>query len=209
MAINIQAEPLDAASRDGNDGGGTRARIVRLAAELFAARGYDATGIADILAAAQISRGAFYYHIDSKETLLFEISKVQVDNMNAVARAIASGAETAEHKVRTMARSLIRNISDHRAEWAVFFREFPALTGERRAEILSARDEYEGYWLRVLTEGVENGDFSPITPLHVKGILGMLNYTYLWIDPHGRISPEDIADTFTGMLFKGLRRQTG
>jgi AcrR family transcriptional regulator len=204
MVTNSRAEPLGGAAAEG---GGTRARIVRVAAELFAARGYDATGIADLLAAAQISRGAFYYHVDSKETLLFEISKTQVDTMNAVAGVIASGSGTAEDKVRAMARSLIRNISDHRAEWAVFFRELPALTGERRTEILTARDEYETYWLHVLQEGAANSEFVPVTPLHVKGILGMLNYTYLWLDPHGKFSPEELADTFAGLLLHGLLKQ--
>ena len=204
MVTNSRVESLEATTAEGS---GTRARIVRVAAELFAARGYDATGIADLLAAAQISRGAFYYHIDSKETLLFEISKTQVDTMNAVARVIASGNGTAEQKIRAMARSLIRNISDHRAEWAVFFRELPALTGERRTEIVTARDEYEEYWLQVLQEGAANSEFVSVTPLHVKGILGMLNYTYLWIDPHGKLSPEELADTFAGLLLNGLLKK--
>ena len=207
MVADSRAEALETVAVEGSGGSSTRARIVRVAAELFAARGYDATGIADLLSAAQISRGAFYYHIDSKETLLFEISKAQVDNMNSVARIIAAESGSAENKVRTMARSLIRNISDHRAEWAVFFRELPALTGERRTEILAARDEYEAYWLHVIQEGAENSEFMPVTPLHVKGILGMLNYTYLWIDPHGKFSPEELADTFTGLLLNGLLKK--
>src|ERR1022692_1927304 len=116
----------DAASADGmpgSDGGETtRERIIRTSAELFAANGYDATGIADLQARAEISRGAFYYHIDSKQTLLFEISKTQVDKMNRVAAQIADGQAPADEKIRDMARALLRNISDHRAEWAVFFR---------------------------------------------------------------------------------------
>jgi len=204
MVSYRRAETLDTTGSDAGEGTGTRARIVRVAAELFAARGYDATGIADLLAAARISRGAFYYHIDSKETLLFEISKTQVDTMNAVALSITSGSGTAKQKFRTMARSLIRNISDHRAEWAVFFRELPALTGERRDEILAARDQYENYWQQVLREGADSGEFTAVTSLHVKGILGMLNYTYLWMDPHGKVSPEEMADTFTGLLLNGL-----
>jgi AcrR family transcriptional regulator len=207
MVTDSRADALETVTAEGSGGNSTRARIVQVAAELFAERGYDATGIADLLAAAQISRGAFYYHIDSKETLLFEISKTQVDNMNAIAGMIAAGDGTADDKIHAMARSLIRNISDHRAEWAVFFRELPALTGERRTEILTARDDYEAYWLKVLREGAANSEFVPVTPLHVKGILGMLNYTYLWIDPHGKLSPEELADTFTGLLLNGLLKK--
>ena len=54
-----------------SNGSATRERIIRTATTLFAANGYDATGIAELIAAAGVSRGAFYYHIDSKQTLLF------------------------------------------------------------------------------------------------------------------------------------------
>ncbi|MGO8958756.1 MAG: TetR family transcriptional regulator [Streptosporangiaceae bacterium] len=189
----------------GDNGESTRERIVRTAAELFAANGYDATGIAEIQAQAEISRGAFYYHIDSKQTLLFEISKNQVDNMNAVAAGIVVREEPADVKIGEMARSLLRNISDHRAEWAVFFREFVALKGERRAEILAARDMYECYWIELFEAGAREGALTEVTALQVKGILGMLNYTYLWLDPHGSVSPEELADSFVNLLLNGLR----
>lgn len=180
---------------------------MRTAAELFAEHGYDATGIADLLARTGISRGAFYYHIDSKETLLFEISRDQVEYMNAVAAEIVAGTGSAAEKVRLMARALIRNISEHRAEWTVFFREFSALTGARREQILLARDQYEQYWREVLEDGAKSGEFIAVTPLHVKGILGMLNYTYLWINPQGALGPEDLADTFVDLLLYGLQAQ--
>ncbi len=183
----------------------TRERIIRASAELFAANGYDATGIADIQARAEISRGAFYYHIDSKQTLLFEISKTQVDKMNKVAAQVADRRAPADEKIREMARALLRNISDHRAEWTVFFRELVALTGERRAEILSARDRYEQYWMELFRAGVRGGLLTDVTPLQVKGILGMLNYTYLWLDPHGSVSPEQLADSFVDLLLNGMR----
>jgi AcrR family transcriptional regulator len=187
-----------------SNGSATRERIIRTATTLFAANGYDATGIAELIAAAGVSRGAFYYHIDSKQTLLFEISKNQVDSMNAVAADIVAGPASCTEKVRTLARTLIRNISEHRAEWAVFFRDFIALKGDRRAEILAARDQYEQYWLAVLEEGARLREFVAVTPLVVKGVLGMLNYTYLWIDPHGKVTPEELADSYADLLLHGL-----
>ena len=48
----------------------THARLLHHAAELFAARGFVDTGIGDILAAADVSRGTFYAHFDSKEAVL-------------------------------------------------------------------------------------------------------------------------------------------
>jgi hypothetical protein len=53
-----------------------RDEIVDLAAHPFATKGYAATGIRDIGEAAQLARGALYYYIESKESLLGEIPTV-------------------------------------------------------------------------------------------------------------------------------------
>ncbi len=34
----------------------------------------------------------------------------------------------------------------------------------------------------------------------------MLNYTYLWFDPGGSVTPEDLADSYADLLLNGLRR---
>lgn len=47
----------------------TRRRIIESAVELFAEFGYGETGLADVLHHAGVSKGAFYYHFDSKEAV--------------------------------------------------------------------------------------------------------------------------------------------
>jgi AcrR family transcriptional regulator len=47
----------------------TRRRIVRAAAELFAAHGYTATSLSAVIAAARSTKGGFYFHFASKADL--------------------------------------------------------------------------------------------------------------------------------------------
>lgn len=47
----------------------TRRRIIETAVELFSELGYGETGLADVLHRAGVSKGAFYYHFDSKEAV--------------------------------------------------------------------------------------------------------------------------------------------
>lgn len=181
-------------------------RLIRVAADLFARNGYHATGIAELCAAAQLSRGSLYYYIDSKETLLYEISRTQVERLNAQAAEIVALDLPAPERLRLLARSLMRNISDHLAEWTVFFKEFGSFVGARRTEIIQARDRFESYWLKVLSDGEAEGVFRQTSPLMVKGILGMFNYAYLWLRPGGRLAAEEVADEFVDVLLTGLRR---
>lgn len=183
-----------------------RRRVIAVAAELFARNGYHGTGIAELGRAAGLGRGALYHYIGSKEAVLYAISKDQVDSMNAAAEEVLDRGLPADELLREMARVLVRNISDHRSEWAVFFREYQALTGERRDAVVAARERYEGYWRQALDQGVRSGVLRPTPRLLVKGLLGMLNYTYLWFTPDGDLSPEELADLFLDALIDGIRR---
>ncbi|MGD9985476.1 TetR/AcrR family transcriptional regulator [Pseudonocardia sp.] len=182
-----------------------RERVISTAAELFARNSYHGTGMAELGRAVELGRGALYRYIGSKEAVLYLISKDQVDKMNSHAEAVLSRDLEPRESLREMARGLLRNIADHRAEWTVFFREYNALTGERRADVIAARERYEGYWRQALDHGVSSGALRPTPPLLVKGILGMLNYTYLWFAPEGELAPEELADLFLDALIDGIR----
>lgn len=62
-----------------------RQKILEVAAQLFAQRGYKATSIRDIADGAGIMGGSLYYHIRSKEALFVEIHNRALD---AAARRI-------------------------------------------------------------------------------------------------------------------------
>ena len=65
----------------------TRARILASALSLFAKRGYDRTTFNDIAARLKLTKGAVYWHFESKEALLIAI----VDDMfEAFGRQIAA-----------------------------------------------------------------------------------------------------------------------
>jgi AcrR family transcriptional regulator len=183
-----------------------REHVVAVAAELFARHGYHGTGVAELAKALGLGQGALYQYIESKEALLYTINRTQVDRMNAHAEATLRAEHPPEELLHEMARGLVRNIADHRAEWAVFFRDHSALTGERRDHVIAARERYEGYWRQALGRGVTAGVLRPTPEPLVKGILGMLNHTYLWFEPDGALSPEELADTYLDVLVRGCVR---
>jgi AcrR family transcriptional regulator len=76
----------------------TRDQILRAAAHQFAQRPYYAVGLDDILAEAQLTKGAMYFHFRSKHALALAIVDEQTDNAaesvkNLLARKL-SGLES-------------------------------------------------------------------------------------------------------------------
>jgi len=67
-----------------------KGEILDAAEKLFAAKGYEAATINDILEAVLIAKGTFYYHFKSKEDVLDGIVKRQIDAGLKKAQAIAA-----------------------------------------------------------------------------------------------------------------------
>ncbi len=81
----------------------TRRKLVRAAARLWSEKGYDATTVEEICAAAGVGRTTYYLHFESKEQLLLELT-------HATARGVAGdvddavGAGTLDDQLRTFVR---------------------------------------------------------------------------------------------------------
>ena len=190
-------------------GAETRERILRVATELFAEKGYHGTGVAEIGERAAIRRGALYYHIVSKEELLFEVMSPHVrEVLEEAERVVISDLDPADKLRRLMAHQ-VRTIAKRRSEVVIFFRDFGALTGDRATELQDLRDQVEDAWRAVLEEGVEKGLFVSGDRVTVDGILGLVNWVYLWYRPDGELTPEEIADRFAGLLLRGLLTDRG
>lgn len=75
----------------------TREKIVAAAVGLFAKEGYGETGLSDVIDHAGVSKGAFYYHFESKEALAAAIidagSKQMLELFNAVTDAPSSALQ--------------------------------------------------------------------------------------------------------------------
>ncbi|GAB3004618.1 TetR family transcriptional regulator [Amycolatopsis acidiphila] len=184
-------------------------QILRVAARLFAQRGYHGTGMTELGDAAGLQRGALYYYIRSKENLLYEISSRHVAEMVDFGERLAKEERPATDKLLRLSERLIRTIHDDLDEVTVFFREIGALTGERRQRVFELRDRFEEVWMSILQQGVSEGTFRRADPLLIKAVLGMHNYSYLWLRPDGKMQPEEVARYFCELLFRGILTETG
>jgi len=69
-----------------------KGEILDAAEKLFAAKGYEASTINDILDAVQIAKGTFYYHFKSKEDVLDAL----IERVSG--RFLSAAKEIAENK---------------------------------------------------------------------------------------------------------------
>ena len=185
-----------------------RNEIVDLAAGLFAARGYHATGVAELGDTVGLGRGALYYYIESKENLLALIhDRVIVEVIAAGEKALALEDSNAE-RLRFLGRELVNIIATFPDHVWVFLHEFKSLQGEAAQEFRKNRRTFERAIERILIDGVDAGEFQiENTRLAALGWLGLHNYTYIWFSAKGPFSPELIAENFADIFIKGVARR--
>lgn len=182
-----------------------RARIRSIAAELFAARGYHAVGIAEIGEAVGLARGSLYHHISSKEQLLYEISLQYILQLVGSGRGVLEDGTDPVSRISILSRQLMEAIFRHKAEMTVCFREVDSLTGKRRRVVADMHLEYQRIWEACVEDGAAQGVFRPISVVEVKGLLGIYFYSFLWLDTRGSGRSSDIADKFAGLVLRALR----
>jgi AcrR family transcriptional regulator len=69
----------------------TKATIVAVARRLFATNGYAGTSVEAVLEESQVSRGALYYHFETKEALFAAVLEaVEIDVTETTGRAAAN-----------------------------------------------------------------------------------------------------------------------
>lgn len=63
--------------------------LLRIAYELFLARGYENTSVDTIIEEAGIAKGTYYYYFESKEAMLEEVCMMMIEEEAAKARQVA------------------------------------------------------------------------------------------------------------------------
>ncbi|WP_439543472.1 TetR/AcrR family transcriptional regulator [Hyphomicrobium sp.] len=174
-------------------------RIKKIAAELFATRGYRAVGVAEIGEAVKLGRGALYYHISSKEDLLFSIVVRYIENLVVSGREALENEPDPAKRIYILSRQLMSTIFANLHEMTVCFREADCLTGHRHKVVSELHQSYQDIWEATLRDGERKKVFRSLDTVAIKGILGMYFYSFLWLKPGGKRSSNDIADVFAEM----------
>ncbi|WP_210211108.1 TetR/AcrR family transcriptional regulator [Borborobacter arsenicus] len=178
--------------------------IRAVAAELFAKHGYGAVGVADLGEAVGLGRGALYYHISSKEDLLYDISSHYVQLLIDDGRNIIARELDPVERIRLLSRAMIGAVYNHRAAMTVCFREIHGLSGDRYRNVNQLHQDYQQLWADTVSMGVAQGKFRSIEKVAIKGLMGMFFYSFLWLNPEGPQTADEIGDIFSDLILHAL-----
>jgi AcrR family transcriptional regulator len=181
-----------------------RSELTRLAARLFAEKGYVGTSVGDLAEAMGVQKGSLYAHIESKADLLWEVARDGAAAFHAALDAVPDGLPATE-RIRFALRAHLRVVAEQLDVATVFVKEWQYLEGERRERFLDERRRYEERIRDLFRDGREQGELRADLDDGVATLvfLSAANWAYTWLRP-GR-DTDALADRFFELLLDGIR----
>jgi AcrR family transcriptional regulator len=182
---------------------GTRDEILRVAAELFFANGYEATTVREIAKELEIKSASIYYHFPDKEQILFEIVRDVLDrSLAGISAALAGQTDAAPRLAALVVHHVALNAIRAR-EVTLAETELRSLGGERRQHVLGQRDAHEAVLVGVLEDGRAANAFTLLdAKLTAYGVISMCQNVGIWFRESGRLSLEQVAGTYANLALR-------
>jgi len=168
----------------------TRSKILEAAVDCFSRSGYEATGVAEICAAAGVTKGAFYHHFPSKHAVFLQLLEQWLSALDVQLSSIRAGSSNVPQALERMA-SVVPSIFEAASGRLPLFLEFWT-QASRDPEVwkatLAPYRRYRGYFASLIQAGIDEGTLRQVDPEASAGWIVSLAVGLLLqglLDPEG------------------------
>jgi AcrR family transcriptional regulator len=185
-----------------------KARARALGARLFAEKGYQETTTRELAAAMDVTNGTFYYYFNSKEDLLYEISRDALINITAAVTDALDEAADPETRIRRMIAAHMRTIlGSPDSQITALEMNWRSLTGQKLLEVVEARAGYEALFRSEIQSAQASGVLRRDTEAKILTLLllNMMNWTIFWYRAGRDIAIDDLIVEIQRVFFDGSR----
>lgn len=190
----------------------THTNIIDAAEELFSKQGYAETGVAGICERAGVSKGAFYHHFPSKQTLFMELLDSRLAGLDAAIGDIVTGTRDVPDALMNLARigKVAFQADGNQLPILLEFWEQARHDPESWKAAGAPYERYQNIFSRIIQKGIDEGSLRQVDPddasrliiavatgLLLQGVLG----------PGGEAWGQTI-DKYIEILIEGLRRRS-
>lgn len=178
--------------------------VIRAAVKCFDEHGYDATTMGMIADRLDVSKSALYHHVEGKEELLTLALDTAFDALDVGLVAVESSSEPLDERFE----AFLRDTVDILVEYRPFVRLLLRLRGNTPAQqaALDKRRAFDARMIEVVRQaqvaGLLRDDLDPAVVGRL--VFGAVNSTVDWFQPHGRVSPHELAEAVITLVFRGV-----
>lgn len=176
--------------------------LLQIAYNLFISRGYENTSVDDIIEAAGIAKGTYYYHFESKEQTLEEVIGMMIEQEAEAARQVLGADIPVPQKIAGIIASLRPRQEELPIEGALMKPENALMHAKIKCRLV---ETVLPLLSKAAEEGIAQGIFAcDNVPERVRMLLVISNETF----DEGHFTERDIA-VFIDMTEKLLGAKPG
>ncbi len=185
-----------------------REQILDLAAAAFAATSYPSTSMADLASACGTSKARLYHYYESKEAILFDLlDRYTRQLMRIIAQVEVDGerqARTPRDTFGHLLRAFLAEYETSQTRHIALINDVKFLAEEQRDEILKRERDVVAAFSRLLRLAYPDRVTGENQTALTMTVFGMINWTFTWLKPGGKLSYAAFAEMVVGLLENGL-----
>jgi len=187
-----------------------RERILKVATELFASRGFDGTSVRNIAEKAGLSVPGMFHYFSSKEMILFEIMTLFMDNAYKKIMEIYNVEIGPVEKLSEICKFYVEQYAGHKNQLTILISERKSLAPEHRKICITKERDYVKALKSLFKDLAERKLLKPIDHSVLAFIFfGMVHWTYRWYDRRAKrgIGPNQLGKIFSEVFLRGILSQ--
>jgi AcrR family transcriptional regulator len=181
-----------------------RAQIIEEASDLFEQVGYHAASMDDIARAVGLAKPTLYHYFNSKDSILLAIHDEFISLLMGRQEERASSDRDVREQLYEVMADIMELMRTHRGHVRVFFEHHRELREDARKGANERRDAYFASVRALFETGLRQRILLGDPQLSSMALFGMCNWAYQWYDPAGRLTTDDVARYFHGLLLNGV-----
>ncbi|MCO7516510.1 TetR/AcrR family transcriptional regulator [Pseudomonas guariconensis] len=177
---------------------GTQERLHLAAVDLFTEQGYQNTSLRDLAAHLGIGAGSLYYHIESKQALLFDLIEECMSDLLGLTRARLKNVQGMRPRLRAFVGAFVEFQLGERKRLQLMLRERRNLTAEQRRLLGALHHEYTQCLAVIIGPVTIHGSLEgPRMKCFTRGVIGMLESLP---DVEDIEPPQQVTEQLTAMI---------
>ncbi|AOJ67383.1 MULTISPECIES: TetR/AcrR family transcriptional regulator [Burkholderia] len=185
-----------------------REQILDLAAAKFAQTSYPSTSMTDLANASGTSKARLYHYYEGKEAILFDLLDRYTKRLMLIIAEVEGASQrrglTEREAFAELVRAFLAEYETSHSRHVALLNDVKYLEEAQRRIILDRQRDIVAAFARQLAraypERISTDNQTPVTMM----VFGMINWTFTWLKPGGRLGYRDFAEQVIGMIEHGL-----
>ena len=185
-----------------------REQILELAAAKFAQTSYPSTSMADLAAASGTSKARLYHYYVSKEAILFDLLDRYTKRLMLIIAEVDGASQrrglSEREAFADLVRAFLAEYETSHSRHVALLNDVKYLEQAQREIVLDRQRDIVAAFARQLARAYPKRATKDDQTALTMMVFGMINWTFTWLKPGGKLGYREFAEQVVDMIENGL-----